>query len=81
MELTGPPERHVKLFKTGRNRAVRVAREFELLGEDAIIRKAGDRLIVEPTQPPSLLVVLAALESLDEDFPPIPEPPVDLVEV
>jgi antitoxin VapB len=32
-------ERHVKLFKNGRNQAVRIPREFELPGEDAIIRK------------------------------------------
>jgi len=31
------PERHVKLFKNGRNQAVRISRE--LPGEDAIMRK------------------------------------------
>ena len=41
-------ERHVKLFKNGRNQAVRIPREFELPGEDAIMRKEGDRLIIEP---------------------------------
>ena len=41
-------ERHVKLFKNGRNQAVRIPREFELPGEDAIIRKDGQRLIIEP---------------------------------
>jgi hypothetical protein len=29
-------ERHVKLFKNGRNQAVRIPREFELPGEAAI---------------------------------------------
>jgi hypothetical protein len=32
-------ERHVKLFKNGRNQALRIPREFELPGKDAIIRK------------------------------------------
>jgi len=32
---------------------VRIPREFELPGEDAIIRKEGDRLIIEPTPPPT----------------------------
>ena len=41
-------ERHVKLFKNGRNQAVRISREFELPGEDAIMRKEGDKLIIEP---------------------------------
>ena len=33
------PERHVKLFKNGRNQAVRIPREFELPGEDASVAK------------------------------------------
>ena len=67
------PQRHVKLFKNGRNQAVRIPREFELPGEDAIMRKDGDRLIIEPAPPKSLLAVLALLAPLDEDFPPIPD--------
>jgi antitoxin VapB len=75
------PERHVKLFKNGRNQAVRIPREFELPGEDAIMRKEGDRLIIEPTEPRSLLAVLAKLSPLHEEFPPIPELPVDPVDL
>jgi antitoxin VapB len=74
-------ERHVKLFRNGRNQAVRIPREFELPGEDAIIRKEGQRLIIEACPPRTLLAVLASLSSLDEDFPPIAETvpgPVDL---
>jgi antitoxin VapB len=74
-------ERHVKLFRNGRNQAVRIPREFELPGEDAIIRKDGPRLILEPAPPQSLLGILAALPTLDEEFPPIedlPAEPVDL---
>jgi antitoxin VapB len=74
-------ERHVKLFKNGRNQAVRIPREFELPGEEAIIRKEGQRLIIEPAPPRSLLAVLAALSTLDKEFPPIedlPTEPVDL---
>jgi antitoxin VapB len=67
------PQRHVKLFKNGRNQAVRIPREFELPGEDAIMRKDGDRLIIEPAPPKSLLAVLALLAPLEEDFPPIPD--------
>jgi antitoxin VapB len=64
-------ERRVKLFRNGRNQAVRIPREFELPGEDAIIRKEGERLIIEVSPPKSLLGVLASLSSLNEDFPPI----------
>ena len=74
------PERHVKLFKNGRNQAVRIPREFELPGEDAVMRKEGDRLIIELAKPKSLLAVLATLAPLEEDFPPIPELDIDRVE-
>jgi antitoxin VapB len=80
-EVAVVPERRVRLFKNGRNQAVRIPREFKLPGEDAIMRKEGDRLIVEPAQPTSLLAVLAGLAPLDEEFPPIPELPVDAIEL
>ena len=75
------PERHVKLFKNGRNQAVRIPREFELPGDEVILRKEGDRLILEPIPPKSLLAVLDTLAPLDEEFPAIldlPPNPVDL---
>jgi antitoxin VapB len=74
-------ERHVKLFKNGRNQAVRIPREFELPGEDAIMRKEGERLIIEPAPPTSLLALLATLAPLDEEFPPIADAPPDPVEL
>lgn len=81
MEVTVTAERHVKLFKNGRNQAVRIPREFELPGEDAVMRKEGDRLIIESAPPKSLLAVLATLSPLDEDFPPIPDRPPEPVEL
>jgi len=73
-------ERHVKLFKNGRNQAVRIPREFELPGEDAIMRKEGDKLIIEPAPKLSLLELLETLEPIEEEFPEIedlPPEPVD----
>lgn len=69
------PERRVKIFKNGRNQAVRIPREFELPGEDAIMRKEGARLVIEPAAPQSLLALLATLEPIDEDFAPIADSP------
>jgi antitoxin VapB len=66
-----PLERRVRLFKNGRNQAVRIPREFELPGDDAIMRKEGEKLIIEPALPQSLLALLATLKPLDEDFPEI----------
>ncbi len=74
-------ERQVKLFRNGRNQAVRIPREFELPGEDALMRKEGDRLIIEPAPPKSLLALLASLQPIEEEFPVIvelPHTPVDL---
>jgi antitoxin VapB len=74
-------EHHVKLFRNGRNQAVRIPREFELPGNDAIMRKEGERLIIEPSPPKSLLAVLDKLTPIEEKFPSIAElatEPVDL---
>lgn len=74
-------ERRVKIFKNGRNQAVRIPREFELPGEDAIMRKEGARLVIEPAAPQSLLALLATLQPLDEEFPTIEELPLEPVDL
>ncbi len=76
-------ERHVRLFRNGRNQALRIPREFELEGEEAIIHKEGDRLIVEPIRKGKLLALLATLDPLTEPFPDIGEdlPPLDDVQL
>jgi antitoxin VapB len=71
----------VKLFKDGQNQVVQIPREFELHGDEAIMRKEGDKLVIEPTQPKSLLTVLATLQPLDEEFPQVLHLPVDSVEL
>lgn len=67
--------RLARLFRNGRNQALRIPREFELPGDQAMIRKEGERLIIEPVAKPSLLEILAKLQPLDEDFPEIEDPP------
>ncbi len=73
------PERHVRLFRNGRNQALRIPREFELEGEEALIRKEGDRLIVEPIRIGKLLALLASLGPLEDAFPDVDDdlPPLD----
>ena len=74
-------ERHVRLFRNGRNQALRIPAEFELPGKEVIVRKEGNRLIVEPTKRPTLLGLQAGWTPLEDEFPEIedaaPEP-VDL---
>jgi antitoxin VapB len=76
-------ERHVRLFRNGRNQALRIPREFELEGDEAVLRKEGDRLIIEPVRKGRLLAVLASLEPLEEPFPDVDEDlaPLDDVEL
>jgi len=70
-------ERHVRLFRNGRNQALRIPREFELPGNEAVLRRDGDRLVIEPVKRKrNLLEILATLEPLDETLPEIDDPPV-----
>jgi len=73
--------RRVKLFRNGANQAVRIPKEFELPGSDALMRREGDRIVIEaiPDTPPkgspaALLAALAEMSKLgpiDEDFPDV----------
>lgn len=74
-----PSERVVRLFRNGRNQALRIPREFELEGEEALIHKEGNRLIVEPIRKGRLLALLISLPPLTESFPDTDDdlPPLD----
>lgn len=66
-------ERQVKLFRNGRNQAVRIPVEFEMPGDTAIMHREGNRLILEPVERVSLSELLTTLEPIDEEFPDIDE--------
>lgn len=72
--------RPVRLFRNGANQAVRIPKEFELPGKDALIHREGNKLIIEPAtlkhpkgSAAALLAVLAAMEPIDEEFPDVDE--------
>lgn len=72
--------RHVKLFRNGRNQAVRIPREFELPGDEAVMRKIGDQLIIEtPKRKMTLSELLYTFETIDEPFPEIEDLPAEPV--
>lgn len=80
LDLAMEAARPVKLFRNGRNQAVRIPREFELPGEDAVMRREGHHLIIEPvardrTQKENLLALLASWDPIEEDFGPIEDTP------
>ncbi|MGE5268738.1 MAG: antitoxin [Thiohalocapsa sp.] len=77
-----PAERIVKLFKNGRNQAIRIPREFEFSGNQVILRKEGLRLVIEPTRRKSLAELLDSWEPIDDEFPHIDDlPPLDDVDL
>lgn len=81
--LPAQAARHVRLFRNGANQAVRIPKEFELPGKEAIMRREGNKLIIEAVhdQPKkgTLAALAAALESM-KDWPVIHEPFPDVNE-
>ncbi len=73
--------RAVKLFKNGANQAVRIPKEFELPGTQAMMHREGNRLILElvPDKPKKgtaaallwALDEMAKLGPIDEEFPDV----------
>jgi antitoxin VapB len=64
-------QRHVRLFRNGRNQAVRIPVEFELPGSDAVMFRDGERLVIEPMRKRGLTALLDSWEPMPEDFPEI----------
>ena len=78
------PGRHVRLFRNGANQAVRIPKEFEFNANEALMRKVGDTLVIEPLPPTQLergspAAMLLALEAIrklgpcEDEFPDVDE--------
>jgi antitoxin VapB len=69
-------QRNARLFRNGRSQAVRIPREFEFSEKEVVMRKVGNKLILEPAKKKGnrLLELLATLEPIDEEFPDIDDP-------
>jgi antitoxin VapB len=63
--------RVASLFRNGRNQAVRIPVEFEMPGTEVLMRKEGDRLILEPK--PEKMTLLDFLDQMEPvpDFPDV----------
>lgn len=66
--------RRVRLFRNGRNQAVRIPVELELPGDEAIMHRDGERLVIEPVRKRGLVALLDSMKPLDEEFPEIEDP-------
>ena len=67
-------QRHVRLFRNGRNQAVRIPVEFELPGNEAIMHRDGDRLVIEPVRKRGLIALLKMMKPIEDKFPEIDDP-------
>ena len=62
-------QRHVKLFRNGRNQAVRIPVEFELPGDEAIMHRDGERLVIEPVRKRGLIALLRTMKPAGGKYP------------
>ena len=74
-------KRRAKLFRIGRDRALRIPREFDFPGNEVLMCREGDRLVLAPVKSRSLAAILDSLEPLDEEFPDIPDAPPEPVDL
>ena len=79
MPKPNPAPRRVRLFRNNRNQAIRIPVDFELPGSEAIIRRDGDRLVIEPVRRKGLAALLDSWAPMAEEFleiadlPPAPK--------
>ncbi|ANA15257.1 AbrB/MazE/SpoVT family DNA-binding domain-containing protein [Acetobacter pomorum] len=65
-----PRPREVKLFRNNRSQAVRIPVEFEMPGDRVLIRRDGDKLVLEPVKTPSTLKELLMAWREEPQLPP-----------
>jgi antitoxin VapB len=68
-----PNSRHVYLLQDGQNQVLTIPDEFVLPSTEVLLRKEGNRLIIEPILSGSLLSLLVTLEEITETFPDVDE--------
>lgn len=71
----------MKLFRNGRNQAVRIPRDLELPGHDAVLWREGNRLVIESASSATLRATLLRLQPLDERIPDVVDAPPEPVEL
>jgi len=82
--LPSSKPREAKLFRNNRSQAVRIPAELELPGDRVLIRREGEKLIIEPmTKPANIIELLAAWKQEpplgpEDHFPDIEDMPARL---
>lgn len=77
--------REARLFRDNNRQTLRIPADYEIPGDRVMIRRDGERLIIEPIRTKNLLEVLADLHPLgpEDEFPDIDGslPPAENVEL
>ena len=69
-------ERQIRLESDGEGQTIHIPSEFVLPGEEAVISKLGDGILIRPTEQKKtsdLLEWLKTIEPWDEEFPDVDE--------
>ncbi len=59
------------IVKMGKDHILTLPQELNLSGKEFLLRQEGERLIIEPIRPKSLLAALETLGDIDEAFPEV----------
>ncbi len=71
-------QRRARLFRNGRNQALRIPRELELPGDEVTLHREGERLIVEPVaRKRNRLTEFLATLPRTTGLPEIGDPPLE----
>lgn len=62
-----------KLFTHGGSQAVRLPKAFRFESDEVLIRKEGDKVVLEPTRK-DFSALWAAIDALQDSDDPFPEP-------
>jgi antitoxin VapB len=73
--------RTARLFRNNHSQAVRIPRDFELAGDEVLIQKKGDCLILKPVKKIPFRDLVMQWDSLDETLPAIEDLPAEPVDI
>lgn len=62
---------HVSLDSNGEDQILTIPREFAMSGTEVLLRKEGDRLIIDLVPVKSLLATLQSLQEISDPFPDV----------
>jgi antitoxin VapB len=76
-------EQIIELSHDGNRQSLTIPQEFTLSSDQVYLRKDGDRLVIEPVQPRSLLALLKTLPHIEAEFPNVDSdlPPLDEIQL